>query len=58
VPFPAVGGDKDPFQAVTGKVPGISTADDNIVPVDHTVEALRTSRTPTVPTMVHYLTRR
>jgi short subunit dehydrogenase-like uncharacterized protein len=40
VPFVAAGRDKDRVQAVVDKVPGIETADYEIVQVDHTVEAL------------------
>lgn len=40
VPFVAAGRDKDRVQAVVDKVPGIETADYEVVEVEHTVEAL------------------
>ena len=40
VPFVAAGRDKDRCQEVVGRIPGIETADHDIVEVEHTVEAL------------------
>jgi Family of unknown function (DUF5938)/Saccharopine dehydrogenase NADP binding domain len=40
VPFVAAGRDKDRCQEVVGRIPGIETADYDIVEVEHTVEAL------------------
>lgn len=40
VPFVAAGRDKDRVQEVVGRIPGIETADVEVVQVDHTVEAL------------------
>jgi len=40
VPFVAAGRNKDLLQEVVGRIPGIETADHDIVEVEHTVEAL------------------
>ncbi|MGO4836225.1 saccharopine dehydrogenase NADP-binding domain-containing protein, partial [Rhizobiaceae sp. 2RAB30] len=40
VPFIAAGRDKAKVQAVVDKIPGIETADYEVVEVEHTVEAL------------------
>ena len=40
VPFVAAGRNKDLLQEVVGKIPGIETAEHDIVEVEHTVEAL------------------
>src|SRR3954470_3445779 len=40
VPFVAAGRDKDRCQEVVGRIPGIETADYDIVEVEHTVKAL------------------
>jgi short subunit dehydrogenase-like uncharacterized protein len=40
VPFVAAGRNKDLLQDVVGKIPGIETAEHDIVEVEHTVEAL------------------